>query len=194
LRFDGSASERTVSDASGEGNDLLLSREAERSAAPFGSAIVLDESIETSIAESPSLDLLHFTIELWIRPESIPGQGRAGLLDNNGQYGFFIQAGGQLSCSAGPAVKSQQGAIVARQWQHVACRYDGQDIAVFVDGALQASETIGEGIQTGGNDGTAVGQNSPSGDDFRGEIGDLRVFDRAVDSSLICSAAGRTDC
>ncbi|MBS1122603.1 MAG: uncharacterized protein H6Q90_4831 [Deltaproteobacteria bacterium] len=59
----------------------------------------------TSAADVPDnllFDVTALTIEAWIRPTQIPGAGqRAGIVDNDGQYGFFLHDSGELQCTSG---------------------------------------------------------------------------------------------
>ena len=59
-----------------------------------------DERID--IADSSSFDVADLTIEAWISPSTIPtGTNRAGILDCDGQYGFFLHR--MATWSAPPA-------------------------------------------------------------------------------------------
>ncbi len=43
------------------------------------------------------------TLEMWVYPDAIPAAGRAGLFDNDGQYGMFVYPGGTVHCTGNGA-------------------------------------------------------------------------------------------
>jgi hypothetical protein len=81
-------------------------------------------------------------------------------------------------------------ALVTGQWHHVAGTYDGQTVAVYVDGALAGSNTFGP-LQTLSTDGSipvGVGHLQGWGVQwFQGRMDDLQVYDNALTSGEIAS-------
>ena len=122
-----------------------------------------------------------------IDPTTLPQTGaRAGLVDEDGEYGLFIYPSGVLYCSAGGATASSlTGAIVAGTWQKVACSYDGTAVRLSINDAVVATTPNTAPVTTGQPGGLSIGSNSPSGDDFDGLVDDVRIFsDRAVEFRL----------
>jgi len=69
-----------------------------------GLAMQFGATSAADVADSPKFDVAALTIEAWIAPLMLPATGqRAGILDMNGQYGFFVHEAGRLQCTAGGA-------------------------------------------------------------------------------------------
>jgi hypothetical protein len=119
-------------------------------------------------------------IDLWVRPDTLPeADARAGLVDNEAQWGFFVYAGGRVSCTMAGAVGADA-VVAAGSWTHLACAYDGSAIRLFKDGALVGEAAAGSSLSGGGTDGTAIARNSPSGQYFDGLIDELRIWRRGA--------------
>lgn len=194
-RFEEDDGASTLRDESQYENDITVGN-ASFVSGIVGRALQGSAAFDSQIADSASLDVTAaLTIELWVRPDAPVTAGRQGLFDNNGQYGFFILSGDQLSCttSAGPSVSSAEGAVVSGKWQHVACVYDGTAIRLFVDG-VQIAEQAGTGeISTGGTAGAAIAENSPDGDELLGAIDSVRVWSVGRTRTELCDGAN-LDC
>lgn len=163
-----------------------------------GKALQLMPDGAADVAESTMFDTSAITIEAWIRPTQMPGPGlRAGILDNNGQYGFFFSDSGRLSCTLvnGPSVGFDN-AIQANTWTHVACAYDGANSALYVNGHSVATGNGGAALGTNGTSGISIAADNPPGSGSRlvGLIDQLRIFSVARTTTQICEAANGDDC
>ena len=156
-----------------------------------GRALVTTDQSSVTIAETPALDVSAVTVEMWVRPGQVPGSGRAGIFDNDGQYGLFLEPGGTVRCSDGSRAVTVGGALAVDVWTHVACTHDGQTITVYIDGQ-PLGVGAGNRLNTGGGNGSRVGSNSPGGDPFSGRIDELRIWNRLRTPDEICAAAGCT--
>jgi hypothetical protein len=184
--------EGTVTD--GSANGLTVTTTAIGFAAGrVGQAVVVDANSRLEIAEVAALDVGHISIEAWVNL-TLPASGRVGIIDNNGQYGFFIFGNGDLRCT--PAAGVTVSAIIqGGQWMHVACTYDGTTQIVYVDGVAVGSGSSVGTISTGGMSGTSIaGDNPPPNDRLVGQIDQLRVYSEARTSAQICQAAGIATC
>ena len=162
-----------------------------------GQAMQLGATSAASVSDSPVFDIATLTIEAWIQPSQIPPSGRAGILDVDGQYGFFLRPGSTLTCSTGggPTVNTAATSIAAGQWSHVACTYDGTTTVVYVDGSVVAQMGGGGVPSKGGTTGMSLAADNPSnGDRMIGLIDQLRLMDRARTAAEICADAGKSSC
>ena len=157
----------------------------------IGLAAQVDASSILGIAESSLLDPSAITMEAWIHPTQLPSAGtRAGIIDNNGQYGFFLHPGGDLQCVGLQATANVQ----AGTWTHVACTYDGTT-RIYAGGVLVGMTAGGGGaLGTGGTTGISIGGDNPAGSPLVGAIDQLRIFKIARTASEICAAAGTSPC
>jgi hypothetical protein len=155
-----------------------------------GQALLVGSESSVRIPDSASLDVTGaLTLELWIHPRALPTTARAGLVDENGQYGLFLASDGTVRCSMGVAVVSGL-AVAAERWTHIACCYDGATVELYQDGVLGATEPATTPLTTAGTDGLALGQNSPSGDLFDGALDEVRIWRTRRSAAQICADAG----
>ncbi|HEU5059722.1 MAG TPA: LamG domain-containing protein [Kofleriaceae bacterium] len=174
LSFDGS-----TEDGSGYPITVEVAGTPTFAAGIAGQALDAAEGIDITLVETPVLDPPSpLLIELWARPDSLPAaETRAGLVDNEGQWGFFVHPGGRVSCTmAGTA--AADAVLAVGTWSHLACAYDGVAIRLFKDGALVGEASAGGALSAGGTDGTAIARNSPSGQYFDGLVDEVRIWRR----------------
>jgi hypothetical protein len=159
--------------------------------------LALSSGSATSVRVGPSSqpDVQRYTIEAWIKPRTLPGQGsRAGVLDNEGQFSIFIYPNGTLRCS-GVGDVFATGAVSAGSWTHLACVNDGANLTAYVNGVARAATRTGA-VDSSGQQTILVGQNnvspgSPNPDPFDGLIDNVRVWRRALSPSELCT---KPDC
>jgi hypothetical protein len=158
-----------------------------------GQAVVVDGASRLDIGETPALDVAHITMEAWINV-TLPGAGRSGIVDNNGQYGFFILSTGDLRCT--PAAAVQVPAVITNAtWIHVACTYDGTTEIVYVNGVSVGTSVSTGDISIAGAQGTSIaGDNPPGPDRLVGMIDQFRIYSEARTPAQICEAAGLAVC
>lgn len=160
-------------------------------------------------AESPDFDVSELTVDLWMSPQSTPGNGaRYWMLDNNSQYYASFEHNNTVRCGVGGTSVNSQGAIAPGTWHHVACTYGVADrtLRVYVDGNVSGCVQVPGGIPQNGKDGLAIGANyappppnppSPPGgytENFLGGLDALHLFARALTPDEICQASGHTQC
>ncbi|HUS32890.1 MAG TPA: hypothetical protein VMZ53_30520, partial [Kofleriaceae bacterium] len=62
-----------------------------------GKAMQFGSTSAADVADSTRFDVTAITIEAWINPSQLPTNGgRMGIVDMNGQYGFFVHETGNL--------------------------------------------------------------------------------------------------
>jgi hypothetical protein len=155
-----------------------------------GLAMQFDTTSAADVAESPLFDVAAVTIEAWIYPTAIPDIGlRAGILDNDPQYGVFLHENGRLQCTISGVVAQQIDAqIAANTWTHVACTYDGSTMTIYINGVMRFQGGGAGTINTGGTSGVSIAADNPpgSGSQLVGLIDEVRVLDRARTATEIC--------
>jgi hypothetical protein len=147
-----------------------------------GQGLVIGAGDSVRVAGGAGLNVAQLTIDMWIRPSSLPAAGtRVGLVDSGNRFRMFLHPGGLVRCATtgGPTLETiAANAVSAGAWAHLTCTYDGTTMRIYIDGAdagmvMQAS-TIPAGA------GMVIGQNNPSGENFSGTIDELRIFGAVV--------------
>jgi hypothetical protein len=156
-----------------------------------GQAMAFAPGATALVPDSPSLDVTAgLTLELWVWVDRLPPIGdRAGLVDNNGQYGMFLAPNSQVRCVVGSATAIGL-TIPIEAWTHVACTYDGTTIQLYQAGAAGPFLNASNQLRTTGVDGLGLGQDVPSGDHLDGALDDVRVWGRPLSADEICAQAG----
>lgn len=164
-------------------------------AGKVGQALFVGTTTGIDIADSPSFDVADLTIEAWISPSVIPGVGdRAGILDCEGQYGFFVYPGGDLICTAGGSLTAQAD-IQPNRWTHVACTHANGTISIYADGVLITSGSAGA-LPTANTTGITLGGNNPpgGGSPLNGLLDQVRLFGVGRTPQQICADASKSGC
>jgi hypothetical protein len=179
----------------GAGTSLSISSQnVGATAGPVGGAIALTATSVIHIAESAALELPGpYTFEAFVRLGAAPSAaGRAGIYDENGEWGIFINDQRQVYCTNGPVVGP---ALVLNTWTHVACVYDRQHVILYVGGQLVAMTPMtGDLVLTtadGGNLGQDCRAGGTSGDPMTGALDEVRIWASARSASQIAAAAAR---
>jgi hypothetical protein len=162
----------------------------------LGKAMQFAADSAADVPDSKAFDVTALTIEAWIWPSQLPSNGnRAGILDMNGQYGFFIHAGGDLACSGGGAEATAAAQLATDRWTHVACTHDGTAATIYVDGVALSNAT-GAALRTGGTTGISLAADNPPGAGSRliGLIDDVRMMNVARTAEQICDDAKNPTC
>jgi hypothetical protein len=184
----------TVADGSPHHLDPDVMTNVSFGAGKVGQALVVSKTTEVDVADNALFDVSALTIEAWIDLTALPVTGdRAGILDCDQQYGFFVYPGGDIQCSIGVTVTA---AITAGQWIHVACTHDGAGTGkLYINGAPMATAPVGA-LSTGGTTGITIGGNNPpgGGNPLDGSLDQLRLFSAARTDAQICADAGRLSC
>jgi hypothetical protein len=160
-----------------------------------GMALIVGTVNGVDIADSATFDVAELTIEAWIAPSVLPSGGaRAGVLDYDGQYGLFVQANGDLTCTAGTTVTAQA-QVQPNQWTHVACTHANNMISIYANGTLITSAAASP-IPTGSTSGITLGGNNPAngGSPLNGMLDQLRLYGVGRSAQQICMDAGKTSC
>lgn len=189
--------EDTTQDGSGHHLDATMTN-VTFPGGKVGKAMQFDTTSAADVGETPMFDLNALTIEAWIRPTQLPASGqRAGIVDNNGQYGLFYNDSGRLQCTlSNGASLGFDANIPTNTWTHVACTYDGASAALLVNGRTVVTAANGGMLATNGTTGISIAADNPPGAGSRlvGKIDQLRIFSVARTEAEICEAADGDDC
>ena len=146
------------------------------------------------IADSASLDITDaLTMEAWLRFDSLPTVGRAGAIDNDGQYSIIYFAGAGLRCGMPDDLTTT--AFPVGAWFHVACSWDGSTHTMYIDGAPVASIASTGVIDVSNTNPTSLINTSPVFDEpMDGAMDNLRIWNSGRTQAQICADAGITTC
>lgn len=186
--------ESSLADGSSHHNDPDIALNVTYGTGKVAAALVVSSTTEVDVADNTSFDVAAFTIEAWINPSQIPtGSNRAGILDCDQRFGFFLHSNGDLVCTGGTSLTVAAGVRVG-QWTHVACTDDGATLTIYVDGT--ATSGAGGMPPTGPHTGITIGGNNPpgGGSPLDGSIDQLRLFGVARTAAQLCADAGKTSC
>ena len=135
----------------------------------------------------------NFTIEAWIRPQTV--SGTQTILVRDSSYALqMVGTGLEFSAfetgSSIPNTFSAAVGLSAGDWHHVAVvREDNNDVAFYLDGALFTSITNSLLVSPKADSTSLwIGQAADSTRFFRGEIDEVRVWSIARDSAEIAGA------
>lgn len=170
-------------------------------AGKVGMAMLSGATSAADVADSPELDVTKLTIEAWIKPSRLPSNGNKFIImDVDRQYGLQLRSDGGLTCVqvGGLTITTPVGLITAGQWTHIACTYDGNASALYVNGVVAASASGSGTLGTAGNTGMSLAaDNNPTGPgraSFIGLIDNLRLMNVARTAVEICADAGKSTC
>jgi hypothetical protein len=158
-----------------------------------GGAVQLSTSSAIHVTETAALDLTTaFTMEGFVFVAQFPFN-RAGIMDNNTQYGMWLGSNMRPYCTIGGTTVSGP-TIASGVWTHIACVFDNLTFRIYVDGALFGTVNRQVPASTGGLDGMNVGQDcTPTGadDPLVGAMDEVRVWASARSDAQIAAAAAR---
>jgi hypothetical protein len=188
--------ENTTNDASGHNLDLTMTNVTFVNG-KVGKAMQFAANSAADAADSAMWDVSAVTIEAWINPSQLPAAGaRSGILDMNGQYGFFLHETGKLACTIVGGISSGQvtANVAINTWSHVACTYDGTTTTVYKDGNVVFTGTGGGALSTTSTTGISIAADNPPGSGSRliGLVDEVRIMSRARTANEICQDAACT--
>ena len=205
-------------DSSGLGNDgALVGDVSFTDDALVGRALdFTDVSGEILVAHDPSLEPVTGTVEAWVKVSTPQNSDilvsltdllvRTGTPCGCGVIGLQIQADGSARgfvANNDPTTPlapwreadSPPGLLTPHRWHHLALRWDGSDVAIFVDGILRQATPYDPvpGLGLSYNDGTGpyLGLGTtwaiPGPHEFIGQLDDVRLYGRPLPDREIFS-------
>ena len=190
-RFNGNADDSSVN-----ANDGTVSG-ATYVDSPMGQALSFDgDGNYVGCGNDTSLDITQaITIEAWVKPSAfLANPDHSTIATKALAYYFQVDGSGYLRVyqyNTSPAgYHSSNNPILLNVWQHVAYTYDGSNVRMFINGVLDKTIPVTGTIQVS-NKHLGIGMNlDASGNpypnfyrQFRGEIDEVRIWNRALDAS-----------
>lgn len=159
-------------------------------AGPLGEAAVFSTNSEVRAPAHPATDFpLAATIEVLLRIDAMPGSGRAGVIDRDGQWSMFLYPGEGLRCGGSEFVFWETPTV--GEWMHVACVIGEGSVRVYVGGALVAERPTKAAIPIDNQGPLAFGDDSPSfASPLSGAIGGVRLWSVVRTPEQLCEGAG----
>lgn len=181
-RFEGSGQDGSV-----EGNHASVTG-LQYVTGQAGQAARFDAASSVTIPPDDSFGLGALTLELWLRPATLPASGRFGLVDHPGRWSAWLRPDGVYCRSVGPAP------IPTGSWSHIACVNDGATMHLYVDG--QQITSGASALDPNPTSATIhLGSDAPDGGDpYLGDMDEVRLFDHVRSAEQVCVAAGGTGC
>jgi hypothetical protein len=156
----------------------------------------LDDMVDCGNGSEVNISGSSFTLEAWIYAESWElnvWQGNIINKEQNGagtDYGYMLRvgAGGKLNANFGNGswkeVTSTNAVLTLNTWHHIAGRYNGSYLTIYVDGIPVDSSAYSGSINSG-NSNLVIGAQSNGGRHFTGSIDEVRIWDVARTKSQI---------
>ena len=169
-------------------------------------SLFFDGDDKITVGDDSSLDLTtQGTISAWIKPSTLTQETYANIVakSHNGNLGGDYEGlsyylvwrqgsnviRGQISDGTSKSNVSMD-LLDDTNWHHIAFTWDGSNLKIYLDGNLQSvtSQTI-SGAQATNYDlkigGDAFGSDGGSNDDFKGNIDEVQIWNRALTESEI---------
>jgi glucose/arabinose dehydrogenase len=183
-----------LGDASGNGLTGTIAGAAWTSSGKFGAGLAFDGTDDrVTIGASPLLNLTTGTVEAWIRLDRI-GRWHGVIAKGNvnsepsHNYAIEVEAGNVVNCGIGNGTSSNlvrsTTTVAALQFYHVACTWDGSQLRLYINGALNRS--VSQTLTPAANSSPLfIGQFGGSVDRFDGIIDEVRIYNVALSQSQI---------
>ena len=192
----------TVIDASGNNNLGTIIGGTWSTSGKYGNALSFNgTSNRVDVLDSSSLHLTSaMTLAAWVNPTSLSTAWQDVIYKGNVNY--FLMASSDNGGSPvgggtfGSTVKGTFGtaALAANTWTYLATTYDGSTIKLYVNG-VQVSTMAASGPITNSLNPLQIGGDTISGQNFKGLIDEVRVYNRSLTQAEIqanMNAAGDT--
>ncbi len=181
-------------DSSGNGLDGELSGGvAWTSAGYHGKALRFDGINDlVTIADANQIDLTSTgTVSAWVQLDpAASGYNTVVLKEDVGRSSYSLyatdSAGRQPNASFGDVATYSPQTIARDTWVNLAMVADGASVKIYLDGRLESSQPAPTTTPSGGV--LRIGGNAVwSGENFRGVIDDVRVYDRALSEAQLAA-------
>ena len=166
-----------------------------RTASPHGMSAVFTGQECLQIPYSPEFQLTDFTTSAWVLVGMSPGDGDVfsrpldGATTSQNSFEMFYEGTTtSWQFALGPIAAGTPAETSG--WHHIAATFGGGTLRVYVDGTMH--QTVGGLTPMYGTDPLFIGcdlDNNVGVAQFRGEIDEVRLYDRALSSAEIMTLA-----
>jgi hypothetical protein len=164
-----------------------------------GQALTLTDKSDIRVQDQ-KLDVSRLTLDVWVYLDQKPS-GRddnlAAAFDATLQYALAFTDQLRVRCSLGFQNYLSETSLRLKTWHHVACRYDGARLRIYIDGDVVGCAAPQEGISRSPTYGATIGSRysfragDPLMNRLEGSIDNLRLFDVPLTDDALCTAAGK---
>ena len=166
---------------------------------PMGQAFSFDGDTCVYVANSESLDITQATLEAWVKPIVYPQKSYARIVFKGANYPFeplyflaYDPTGKYMRMvvyigGLGKTAISTTALMDTDKWYHIAGTYDGIDVKIYVDGALENTTNVpADGdIDIGMRD-LGIGRNTEINSyGYKGLIDEVRIWKVALSSEQL---------
>jgi hypothetical protein len=182
----------TVADASGNNNLGTATSTTWTTSGRFGNALTFNgTSSRVFVNNSTSLNLTAgMTLMGWVYPTANTSGNRTIIRRETNGYWLYagrsfatMRPGGGVRINGSSQTVDTNNALTLNTWSHVALTYDGTAVRLFVNG-VEFDSNSATGNITSGTTPLWIG-GVTSGETFQGRIDEVRVYNRALNSTEI---------
>ena len=161
---------------------------------PFlcGGSLLFDGSHDlVKVADSDALDLVGDTLTLsgWVKRSTATSGNLVKKANASNGYRLWITATGALQFEVliGGTTKSVTSAttIPLNTWKHVAARYDGSELRVFIGGTIEAATTAATDSLVATTEALWLGYYDGTSHHLNGYLDDVSVYARALSDTEV---------
>ena len=187
----------TAHDVDGQNNGTLGDGDTNKTPAwsiEGGGSLSFDGTNDlVKVPDSDALDLVGDTLTLscWVKRSSATSGNLIKKADASNGYRLWITATGALQFEVliGGTTKTVTSATTIPQntWKHVAARYDGSALRVFIGGTIEAATTAATGSLAATTEALWLGYYDGTSHHLNGYLDDVSIYDRALSDAEITS-------
>ncbi len=142
-----------------------------------------------------------FTIAMWVRPDIIQAMDISKMSEYpsfiTANRTFYMQSDGKVTARVSDGNSSTHTitsltALSAGNWTHILMISDGTNLQLFVDGISQGPPSTGITISGYTTPEFILGQKQETNKNFKGQIADVRLYDKVLTESSILSLISST--